>query len=98
MTTTTWISIVLALASVVLSLGQGVFWFQIRDLHRRIETTNERVAAVEHSLGECQFRHSSSAATKADVGEVKGAVTSLHRRIDELYRLLLGQRKGDDAC
>ncbi|MEW5763580.1 MAG: hypothetical protein AB1824_01275 [Acidobacteriota bacterium] len=97
MTTATWITIILALSSVILSLMQTVFWFQIRDLHRRVETTNSRVDAVEKALGECQYRHTSSAATKGDVAEVKGAVTSLHRRIDELYRLLLEKKGGDNA-
>ncbi len=91
MTTATWVTIVLALASIILSGMQTVFWFQIRDLHKRLEHTDARVDGVERALGECQYRHSSSAATKSDIAEVKGAVASLHRRIDDLYRLLLGR-------
>jgi hypothetical protein len=76
----------------LLALGQTIFWFEIKSLHKRIDQTEARIGEVARSLEGCRYKHDSSAASKADVAEVKGAVSSLHRRIDQLYNLLLAKQ------
>jgi HAMP domain-containing protein len=91
-----WLTVVFTLVAALLSIGQTVFWFEVRSLHRRIDRAEERISDVAHSLETCRYSHDSLAATKADVAEVKGAVASLHRRIDQLYNLLLSRTGGEE--
>lgn len=86
-----WLTIVLALVSVLLGAGQMVFWYEIRQVNGRCDKADYAVDKLWEALGKCRMNHDSSAATKADMMEVKGAVSSLHRRIDALYELMLGK-------
>jgi hypothetical protein len=88
-----WITIVLSLVSVLLGAGQMVFWYEIRQVNGRCDRTDGKIDELWDALGKCRTTHDSNAATKQDVAEVKGAISSLHRRIDALYELMLGRKE-----
>ncbi len=91
--TTHWLTIVLALVSILLGAGQMVFWYEVRQINGRCDKADGKIDELWGALGKCRNTHDNNAATKADVAEVKGAITSLHRRIDALYELMLAKRE-----
>ncbi len=83
--TTHWVTITMALFSLLLGAGQVVFWTEIRAVNGRHDKTERRIEELWSVL--------SGMASRQDITEVKSAVSSLHRRIDALYELLMEKRK-----
>jgi|AMWB02.1.fsa_nt_gi hypothetical protein len=93
MTTSTWVSLLLAAVAGLLTLAQGVFWFEIRSLKQADRDLATLIQDVQRAQATCQRDHDHNGATKVDVARVEGSVNAVHKRLDNLFQWLAeGQR------
>lgn len=94
-----WITILIFILTIAIGFFEAVFWFLIRNLQERDKELQDDFAKLNDSFQACQHSHDTTGATKSDMMEIKGAVSAVHRRLDQILLFLVqaGVVKPEDA-
>jgi cob(I)alamin adenosyltransferase len=87
-----WITIIGFFVGGLLSIGQAVFWFEIRNLHATDRDLAQLIQEVQKRLMTCRADHDSTSATRNDIARLEASIAALHKRLDSLFQFLAERR------